>query len=134
MLNRFGKFELIKNYVEEKENEVREYNKKKKVSDEDLISGRRQTNVGIFRKYLEVYLRQHPMVRQDMTFLVRHLQPSEKGLPIEIYVFSKDTVWANYEAIQADIFDHIFAVIPEFELKVYQAPSGADLSQVISKI
>ena len=134
MLNRFAKFELIKKYVEEKENEVREYNKKKKVSDQDLISGRRQTNVGIFRKYLEVYLRQHPQVRQDLTFLVRHLQPSEKGLPIEIYVFSKDIAWANYESIQADIFDHILAVVPEFELRVFQAPSGSDLSKIVGKI
>ena len=127
MLSRFEKFELIRSYVQEKEKQIREYNKQKKVADKDLISGRRQTNVGVFRKYLEVYLRQHPMVHQDLTFLVRHLQSTEKGLPIEIYVFSKDTAWANYESIQADIFDHIFAVIPEFELKVFQAPSGADI-------
>jgi len=134
MLDRFGKFELIKGYVEQKEKEIREYNKQKKVADEDLISGRRQTNIGVFRKYLEVYLRQHPMVRQDMTFLIRHLQPTEKGLPIEIYVFSKDIVWANYESIQADIFDHILAVIPEFELRVFQSPSGSDLARAIDKI
>ena len=65
-----------------------------------------------------------------MTFLVRQLQPTGKGLPIEIYVFSKDKAWANYEAIQADIFDHIFAVVPEFELKVFQEPSGADISKI----
>ncbi len=134
MLNKFEKFELIKGYVQLKEKEIREYNKRKNVADEDLISGRRQTNVGVFRKYLEVYLRQHPMVRQDMTFLVRHLQPNEKGLPIEIYVFSKDIVWANYESIQADIFDHVFAIIPEFELRVFQAPSGADISQAMAKL
>ncbi|HKJ79158.1 MAG TPA: mechanosensitive ion channel domain-containing protein [Prolixibacteraceae bacterium] len=134
MLQRFEKFELIKKYVQEKEQEIREYNKKHKVADEDLISGRRQTNVGVFRKYLEMYLRQHPKVHQNMTFLIRHLQPTEKGLPIEIYVFSKDIVWANYEAIQSDIFDHVLAVIPEFELKVYQAPSGSDLTKIVSQI
>ncbi len=133
MLSRFEKFELIKNYVKEKEVEIKEFNRKKKLRDEDMISGRRQTNVGIFRKYLEVYLHQHPMIHKEMTFLVRHLQPSEKGLPVEIYVFCKDTVWANYESIQADIFDHILAVIPEFELRVFQSPSGADISDAMLK-
>jgi miniconductance mechanosensitive channel len=133
MLNRFEKFELIRDYVKKKEEEVREYNKSKKLSEDDNISGRRQTNIGIFRKYLEVYLKQHPMVNLDMTFLVRQLQPTTTGLPIEIYVFCKDKAWANYESIQADIFDHIFAVIPEFELKVYQQPSGADISKAILK-
>ena len=133
MLSRFEKFELIRDYVKKKEEEVREYNKSKKISDEDIISGRRQTNVGIFRKYLEVYLHQHPMVNREMTFLVRQLHPTTTGLPIEIYVFSKDKAWANYEAIQADIFDHIFAVIPEFELRVFQEPSGIDISNAILK-
>ena len=127
MLNRFEKFLLIRDYVKEKEKEIEEYNKLKNISAEDIISGRRQTNVGIFRKYLEVYLRQHPMVNNEMTFLVRHLHPTEKGLPIEIYVFCKDKAWARYESIQADIFDHIFAVIPEFELNVFQEISGSDL-------
>ena len=84
------------------------------------------TNLGIFRKYLELYLHHNPKIKQDMTFLVRHLQPTEKGLPIEIYVFSNDQAWANYESIQADIFDHILAIIPEFELKVFQNPTGED--------
>lgn len=131
MLNQFEKFELIRDYVKKTEEEVREYNKNKKIPADDNISGRRQTNVGIFRKYLEVYLHQHPMVNQDMTFLVRQLHPTTTGLPIEIYVFSKDKEWANYESIQADIFDHIFAVIPEFELKVFQQPSGADISKAL---
>lgn len=133
MLGRFEKFLLIRDYVKEKEKEVREFNKSKNISDEDVISGRRQTNVGIFRKYLEVYLHQHPMINQEMTFLVRQLHPTPTGLPIEIYVFCKDKAWANYEAIQADIFDHIYAVIPEFELRVFQEPSGADISNAILK-
>jgi len=133
MLKRFEKFLLIKDYVREKEKEIREYNKRKNISDEDLISGRRQTNIGVFRKYLEVYLHQHPKVNDDMTFLVRHLNPTEKGLPMEIYVFCKDKSWPRYESIQADIFDHILAVIPEFELRVFQEPSGRDISNAISK-
>ncbi|NQU51488.1 MAG: mechanosensitive ion channel [Bacteroidetes bacterium] len=127
MLSRFEKFDLIRDYVLQKEKQLNEYNKGKNLLDEDYISGKHQTNVGIFRKYLEVYLRQHPMINLDMTFLVRQLDPSGKGLPIEIYVFSKDKEWANFESIQADIFDHIFAVVPEFELKIFQEPSGADI-------
>jgi miniconductance mechanosensitive channel len=133
MLSRFGKFELIRDYVREKEKEINEYNEQKNISSEDIISGRKQTNIGVFRKYLEAYLRRHPMVNKELTFIVRHLQPTEKGLPIEIYIFSSDTAWVNYEAIQADIFDHILAVVPEFELRIFQEPSGADISAAISK-
>ncbi|HYQ55912.1 MAG TPA: mechanosensitive ion channel domain-containing protein [Draconibacterium sp.] len=134
MLSRFEKFDLIREYVKGKEDELKAYNKGKKLADEDYISGRHQTNVGIFRKYLEVYLRQHPKIKQDLTFLVRQLQPMGKGLPIEIYVFSADQEWANYEAIQADIFDHIYAVIPEFELRVFQGPTGADFEKIGQRI
>jgi miniconductance mechanosensitive channel len=130
MLNRFEKFELIRDYVIQKEEEIIGYNQGKNIREEDYISGRHQTNVGIFRKYLEVYLGQHPKINLDMTFLVRQLDPSGKGLPIEIYVFSKDQEWANYESIQADIFDHVFAVVPEFELRVFQEPTGADISNL----
>jgi len=130
MLGRFEKFDLIRGYVREKEDELKQYNKGKNLAEEDYISGKHQTNVGIFRKYLEVYLKQHPQIHDEMTFLVRQLQPSGKGLPIEIYVFSKDQAWANYEAIQSDIFDHIFAVIPEFELRVFQEPTGSDIARL----
>lgn len=132
MLVRFEKFFLIRDYVKQKEQEIRAFNKSKNLSDEDIISGRRQTNIGVFRKYLEVYLKSHPMVNQEMTFLVRQLQPTSKGLPIEIYVFCIDKAWANYESIQADIFDHIFAVIPEFELRAFQEPSGADFVNALN--
>ena len=134
MLNRFKRFDLIRDYVTEKEQEVREFNENRNLSDEDRISGRGQTNVGIFRKYLEVYLREHPMVSKDLTFLVRQLQPTATGLPIEIYVFCTSTVWAVYEGVQSDIFDHVFAVIPEFELKVFQQPSGADILHLVQKV
>ncbi len=133
MLNRFEKFLLIRDYVKEKEKEIREFNKSKNISEEDIISGRRQTNVGIFRKYLEVYLGQHPKISKDFTFLVRQLHPTSQGLPIEVYVFCNDTAWVNYEAIQSDIFDHVFAVIPEFDLKVFQEPTGADFTRPFIK-
>lgn len=134
MLKRLSRYELIRDYVLSKEEEIRDYNQKMNISEEDLISKRRQTNVGIFRKYLENYLRNSVRIRQDMTFLVRQLQPTDKGLPIEIYVFSKETAWALYENLQADIFDHVFAVIPEFGLRVFQAPSGNDIREATENL
>ena len=126
MLEKFKKIKYISEYVEKKLEEVGEHNRAAGVDESDLINGRHLTNLGTFRAYVVAYLRNHPQVHQGMTFLVRHLQPTETGLPIQIYVFSSDQVWANYEAIQADIFDHILAVIPEFELRVFQNPTGAD--------
>lgn len=134
MLKKFERYELIREYVIKKQEEITQYNKERNLADEDLISGRRQTNVGIFRKYLDNYLRANPNLRQDMTFLVRQLQPGDKGLPIEIYVFSKETAWAVYEGIQADIFDHVFAVVPEFGLRIFQAPSGNDIRQAADRM
>jgi miniconductance mechanosensitive channel len=133
MLDKFRKFRLIRNYVIEKQNEITEYNKKLGIEDFSITNGRRQTNLGIFRKYLEEYLKSNPNINLDMTFLVRQLQPSEKGLPIEIYVFSKQKQLKDYETIQADIFDHILAVIPEFELRVFQSPSGNDIQDLSEK-
>jgi miniconductance mechanosensitive channel len=126
MLKRFAKIQYISAYIETKKAELQAFNQSMKVDNASLANGRRMTNVGTFRAYVQAYLKNHPSINQDMTFLVRQLPPTEHGLPIEIYVFSKDKVWANYEAIQADIFDHILAVLPEFDLRVYQDPTGAD--------
>ena len=126
MLDRFGKIQYISEYIETKKSELKEFNQATKVDNASLVNGRRMTNIGTFRAYVKAYLQNHPMINQDMTFLIRQLPPTEHGLPIEIYVFSKDQVWANYEAIQADIFDHVLAVVPEFDLGVYQNPTGAD--------
>ena len=126
MLERFAKIQYIAVYIEETKNLVEQFNREMSIDMENLVNGRRMTNIGTFRAYVQAYLQNHPAIDKDMTFLVRQLPPSENGLPIEIYVFSKDQVWANYEAIQADIFDHILAVIPEFDLRVYQNPTGAD--------
>ncbi len=126
-LEEFAKIELIREYVREKQLQIEEYNQEHGVDTSVMINGRRQTNVGIFRAYIAAYLRRHPKIRKDMTFLVRHLQPGPEGLPIQIYVFSGDQVWANYEAIQADIFDHLLAALPWFDLRVFQKPGGADL-------
>lgn len=130
MLVRFKSIQLISQYIQNRQEEILVYNKKHQVDESTLVNGRRLTNIGVFRSYVEAYLRQHPMIHNDMTFLIRQLSPSENGLPIEIYVFCKDTNWTAYEAIQADIFDHILAVVPEFDLRVFQEPSGSDFQKI----
>lgn len=130
MLEKFKRFSYIQDYLAEREQEVTNWNQEHEIDDSELVNGRRLTNIGTFRAYLVAYLKHHPKIHKEMTFLVRHLEPTPKGLPIQVYVFSSDKVWANYEAIQADIFDHILAVIPEFGLRVYQQPTGADLQSL----
>jgi len=130
MLERFKKFQYLSGYIEEKRKELSDYNMDKNIDDSELVNGRRLTNIGTFRAYLTSYLRDHPKINKNLTFLIRQLEPGPNGMPMEIYVFSNDQVWANYEAIQADIFDHIMAVIPEFELRVFQNPTGADFQSL----
>ena len=130
MLVRFKSIQLISQYIQNRQEEILVYNKKHQVDESTLVNGRRLTNIGVFRSYVEAYLKQHPMIHNDMTFLIRQLSPSENGLPIEIYVFCKNTNWTAYEAIQADIFDHILAVVPEFDLRVFQEPSGSDFQKI----
>jgi miniconductance mechanosensitive channel len=133
MLERFEKIQYISAYIESKKKELQEFNREMSVDTASLVNGRRMTNIGTFRAYVQAYLQNHPAINKDMTFLIRQLAPTENGLPIEIYVFSKDKVWANYEAIQADIFDHVLAVVPEFDLRVHQQPTGADF-QVFNRV
>ena len=127
MIDRLRKIQLLSNHIETKLSEIAAYNEAQGIDPRSPVNGRQLTNLGVFRAYLESYLRNHPKVHQDLTFLVRQLQPNEKGIPLEVYIFLNDQRWANYEGIQADIFDHILAVIPEFELHVFQNLSGADL-------
>jgi miniconductance mechanosensitive channel len=134
MLDKFQQFRLISDYVIEKQTEIAKYNKDLGVVNDSIPNGRCQTNLGIFRKYLEVYLKDNPYINNDMTFLVRHLQPTEVGMPIEIYAFSKEKQLNEYEGIQADIFDHILAVLPEFGLRVFQSPSGHDINDLSEKL
>ncbi len=134
MLKRFGEIEILADFVLEKKIEIDSDNKTKKVNTNLLINGRRMTNLGVFRAYISAYLRNHPMIDDEgMTFLVRQLQSTEKGIPLEIYVFSKDQVWANYERIQADIFDHLLSAITYFDLAVYQNLSSLDLTEYLKK-
>jgi len=132
MIHRFEKFELLDDYIRTRQKEVAEYNKQQNINTSEVINGRRLTNLGTFRAYLKEYLKRHQKLHQDMTLLVRHLAPTETGIPIEIYTFTTDIAWSNYEDIQADIFDHILSVIPEFDLRVYQNPTGRDISTAIA--
>ena len=131
-LERFSKIQYIADYIQRKQDEIDAFNAANQVDQVSLVNGRRLTNVGTFRAYVEAYLRNHSKVHQEMTFLVRHKQPGDQGLPIEIYVFSNDQVWANYESIQADIFDHLIAVVPEFDLRIFQVPSGDNFQQFLA--
>ncbi|WP_051309124.1 mechanosensitive ion channel family protein [Desulfogranum japonicum] len=133
MLQQFRQYRLISSYIEDKELQITEYNTQSQVDPKILLNFRRQTNVGVFRAYVAAYLKANTQLNHKMTFLVRQLQPTEKGLPLQIYVFSADTAWARYEEIQADIFDHLLAALPEFGLRVFQYPSGADIQQMVTR-
>ena len=126
MLAKYRKIRLLKDYIEETEKVVEEYNKEHGIDNSVLVDGRRQTNLGVFRAYLTNYLRSLPAVNQDLTCMVRQLQPTEQGIPLELYFFSSIKAWIPYEGVQADVFDHVLAIIPEFDLHVFQNPTGED--------
>jgi len=128
--DRMRRFLLIDDYLADKTVEMADWNAKLVAAGRDPVNMRRSTNIGAFRAYVQNYLENHPRIRQDMTLLVRQLQPTETGLPLEIYAFTATVAWAEYEAIQGDIFDHLLAILPEFGLRLFQSPSGADFSQL----
>ena len=123
---RLHKAHLLKPYLTTRHQEIDEWNQQLDAPESVLIH-RQMTNIGTFRAYLNEYLRHHPRIRKDMTLMVRQLAPDDHGLPIEIYAFTNTVVWLEYESIQADIFDHIFAVIEEFGLRIHQSPTGNDI-------
>jgi miniconductance mechanosensitive channel len=126
MLDKYKRIRYIRDYVQAKEQEISEHNASQEITEDDLLNGRHLTNLGTFRAYLDAYLHNHPSIREDMTFLIRQLEPTPNGLPMQIYVFADTTAWAEYEGIQSDVFDHILAILPEFDLAVFQAPAGRD--------
>jgi len=132
MLARFEQFHYLTDYIKRKRIEIDEYNKALDVNPEQLVNGRRMTNVGTFRAYVQEYLKNLSTLNKDMITMVRQLAPTEHGLPIEIYCFTASTQWTDYESVQADIFDHILAVVPQFDLRIYQSPSGKDLAPIFS--
>lgn len=130
-LKRLRRAQLLTDYIENKVREIAEYNKEHNIDPESPVNGRKLTNLGTFRAYLTAYLRAHKKIHQEnMTLMVRQLEPGANGIPMEIYAFANDINWVAYEGIQADIFDHVFAVIPEFGLRIHQTPTGYDLQQI----
>lgn len=125
---RFKRFYLVKDYVERRQQEIEEYNRTHEIDTTELINGRRMTNIGVFRRYGMAYLEKHKRIRQDMPLLVRQLPPQEHGLPLEIYCFTATTAWTEYEEIQSDIFDHLISAARHFDLEVFQAASGKDIT------
>ncbi|MGH8073042.1 MAG: mechanosensitive ion channel family protein, partial [Lysobacter sp.] len=125
---------LIDGYLDDQRAELQEYNAKLEAAGKDPVNNRRATNLGTFRAYVTAYLRAHPGVNQDMTLMVRQLAPGPTGLPMEIYCFSADVGWVAYENLAGDIFDHLLAVLPEFGLKLYQAPGGADVAEALARL
>lgn len=133
LLERFKRIRILKPYLEEKLSDIQKHNKNVGDDLSELINGRRLTNVGTFRAYCLSYLRNHPKIHaKGMTLLVRQLEPTKTGLPIQLYAFTNDTKWANYEDIQADIFDHLFSILPEFNLRPFQDPSGSDIDSALA--
>ncbi len=126
------RFALIQSYLDEKAGEIGRWNAGLANSGHDPVNHRRVTNIGTFRAYVMAYLRAHPKIARDMTMLVRHLQPTAHGLPLEIYCFTRTTAWSEYEGIQADIFDHLLAIMPEFGLRLFQEPSGMDVRRMLA--
>ncbi|HRO02459.1 MAG TPA: mechanosensitive ion channel [Terricaulis sp.] len=124
---RLRRFALIDDYLDAKQQELEDWNARLIEAGRDPVNTRRVTNVGTFRAYVGAYLAAHPRIAQNMTLLVRQLDPTPQGLPIEIYCFTNTTAWGEYENIQGDIFDHLLAILPEFGLRQFQEPSGADL-------
>jgi len=133
MIENFKNTHYLSDYIQHKEREISEYNTRYEMYKNNRVNGRALTNIGVFRAYINNYLQNHSGINQEMTLMVRQLSPSEHGLPLEIYAFTKDINWAVYESIQSDNFDHLFAVAPEFGLRVFQNPSGNDFRNMVDE-
>jgi miniconductance mechanosensitive channel len=128
-----GRFALIDAYLGRKQSEIDAYNERLAAEGRDPVNARHPTNVGTFRAYVQAYIDSHPDIHGGMLRLVRQLQPGPAGLPLEIYCYTSKTAWVDYEGIQADIFDHLYAILPEFGLRVFQQPSGADVARALAR-
>ena len=118
------KIHLVSAYIDQRQHDIDRYNEQNGIDKSLSINGRNLTNLGIFRKYINNYIETHPGANKEMTIMCRHLQPTEKGIPIEIYLFTSDKRWINHEYIMADIFDHIIASVAYFDLEIFELPSG----------
>ena len=131
MLKRLEEIQLIKDYIKGKKIEVDKYNKDHHIDGGNPLNYRNLTNIGTFRIYIENYIKNHPKINKNMTCLVRQLQPTDKGLPVEIYAYANETGLLDYERIQSDIFDHILSIVDEFDLRIYQSPTGDDIKYAL---
>lgn len=124
---KYKKIQHLTSYIDHRQADIEKYNANHNIDKTIIINGRNLTNLGLFRKYINQYLLNHPGINKDMMLMVRHLQPTDKGIPLEIYCFSKDKVWENYEHIMADIFDHVIASIKFFDLELYELDNNITL-------
>ena len=132
MRERFLSYQLLEDYLVSRQKEIDAFNEKQNIDTSVLINGRRMTNIGVFRNYIENYLRNHKDIRKDMALMVRQLSIEDRGIPIEIYCFTKTTIWTEYEEIQSDIFDHLMAAVAFFDLDIFQQPSGSDMTRMLT--
>ena len=128
-LTKLKQIERISSFITKRKEEIEKENKDKGVNKKLLLNGRNMTNIGLYRRYALAYLKDHPQISQDLTVMVRQLAPSPEGVPLEIYVFVKDKVWVNYEKIMSDIFDHLLAAIPTFDLECFEYTSEKSFSK-----
>ncbi|MCD1261711.1 mechanosensitive ion channel family protein [Paenibacillus athensensis] len=133
MLEKFKSIQYLRDYIVDREREIEQFHIENHIDRSCRVNGRAMTNIGVFRTYIQLYLEQHPKIHQGMTCMVRQLQPVDTGLPLELYAFTNDVNWAVYEGVQADIFDHLFAVAPEFGLRIFQNPTGYDMQSMLRK-
>jgi miniconductance mechanosensitive channel len=133
LINRLFKVKMLGDFIQQREEEIKKYNQENNL-DESQINARRQTNIGLFRRYLDYYLKNHEQVHQGMTIMVRQLQPTEKGLPLEVYCFTNTVAWLEYESIASDIFDHIFSVVTMFDLAIHEQPTNDALKGLVKEL
>lgn len=134
MREEFKRVHLIADFIAKRQKEIEAFNVAQSIDTSTLINGRRMTNIGVFRHYIDAYLRRHPGINQEMIILVRQMESTQYGVPIEIYCFTSSVAWVDYEAAQSDIFDHLLAAANYFGLEVFQTPSGADIAQVAKSL
>jgi len=130
LLRRFRKIERVTNYLDNRQQEIKAYNEEHQSNKELLINGRNMTNIGVFRAYITAYLEEHPMVARDQMVMVRQLEPTSEGVPLQVYCFSSTTVWLEYEMLQAFLFDHLLAAAESFDLQLFQNPAGTDFQKL----
>jgi miniconductance mechanosensitive channel len=132
-LKRFSKIQMIQQFIDHRQKDIDKFNAENNYDRSLPVNGRNQTNLGLFRKYCDLYLNNHPAINKNLMIMTRHLEPTPKGIPLEIYAFSSDKRWENYERIMADIFEHLIASIPYFELEIFELPVGKDFEKMYSK-